>query len=77
MIPNSAYALLASAAIPTGTVVMVLPMSLGGALVLLLAVLALSGAALWFLTTPAEPCRKPRARRELRPATALPLPPRA
>jgi len=73
MIPNVVYPLLAAAVIPTATVPMTLPVTPGVAMLVLLAVLLVSGALLWFVSEPQAPVRKPRPKRAPRP-TIHPLP---
>ena len=74
MIPNVVYALLASAVIPTAIIPMTLPVAPGVAMLVLLAVLLVSGALLWLVTKPETPLTKPRPKRAHRPTTIHPLP---
>jgi hypothetical protein len=73
MLPNTLYATLATAAIPTATLVFEFPVNPGTALVVILAVLAASSAALWLATRPRSRATR-RTTRRMRPRTVVPLP---
>lgn len=76
MLPNTLYATLTTAAIPTATLAFHFPVNPAAALATILMVLAASSAALWLATRPRSRIRS-HTRRTVRPDAVVPLPNRA